>query len=113
MESKKPILERLSQWGEATEVIYRCPNCETSFHYYGIKEKFCHECGTPINWNVVVKVPKSLANIYHKSGFNRKKQLEVLEFIKEINKKDLKFPTELQAILEPKIKEFEIKEFQD
>ena len=113
MKSKKPIPERLSQWGEATEVVYRCPNCETSFHYYGIKEKFCHECGTPINWNVVIKVSKSIANIYHKTGFNRKKQLEILEFIKETNEKDFKFPTELLAITESVIKGFKIEEFKD
>ena len=38
-----------------TEIIYRCPVCETQFNIFGNKEKFCHSCGLQIDWEGVPK----------------------------------------------------------
>lgn len=64
----KPIAERLSQWNNANEVIYSCPNCRCSFNIYGSKEKFCHNCGQEIDWNVILYANEYIKGQYHNSN---------------------------------------------
>ena len=47
-----PIVERISQYGLATEIIFKCPKCGTSFAILGDNEKYCHNCGTEISWKI-------------------------------------------------------------
>jgi len=54
----KPIAYRISQFGSCTEIVYKCPVCNTSFHIYGSDELFCHTCGQAIDWNVVQSLNK-------------------------------------------------------
>lgn len=52
MQSMKPIVEGVSNWDSCTEILYKCPKCNTSFRILSHHEKFCHNCGQKINWNV-------------------------------------------------------------
>ena len=65
-----PKPERISEWGRATEIIYSCRRCGTSFGFYRTNEKFCHNCGCENNWD---KVPTNLseecAQQYHCADF--------------------------------------------
>ena len=76
-----PKIQRISQWGSATELIYECPECGTSFNFYGDAEHFCHNCGNKIDWARIPKyADKEIAMCYHKSGFSLQK-----EIIKNLN----------------------------
>lgn len=77
-----PIMSRISQWEKGTEIIYCCPNCGTSFAFFGhTNQKFCHNCGQKNNWeNLPVAVSEHLANMYHNSNYETQK-----EIIKELN----------------------------
>ena len=45
------------------EVVYRCPKCKTSFRLLGAKEKFCHNCGTPMDWTGLARyLPEATKN---------------------------------------------------
>lgn len=81
---EKPIAERISQWNSATEVIYACPKCKCSLGFYGTDEKFCHNCGQEIDWNVVIKVNKRWSNKYHGCETYQKAR-EVIEQLNAIN----------------------------
>lgn len=70
-----PVPERLSQWGTGTEIIYCCPNCNISFAILGCKEKFCHNCGTKINWNVPIMASSEFASEYHNSNWDKQKEM--------------------------------------
>ena len=48
-----PTPERVSQWSSMRKIIYSCPKCNTVFSFYGDLEKFCHNCGTEIDWSRV------------------------------------------------------------
>lgn len=50
---KKPIAETISDWNPK-KIFYRCAVCEQSFRMFEAKEKFCHNCGTEIDWNNVI-----------------------------------------------------------
>jgi len=58
LERIKPIAYRISQFAGYTEVLYKCPICNTSFHLYGSDELFCHACGQSIDWDVVISLNK-------------------------------------------------------
>lgn len=76
-----PKVHRISQWDSATEIIYACPECGTSFGFYGDAEKFCHNCGEKIDWDGVPKyADKEVAMCYHRSGFSLQR-----EIIKDLN----------------------------
>ena len=65
-----PKPERISQWGSATEIIYSCRHCGTTFGFYGTNEKFCHNCGCENNWDKVpIHVSKEYARQYHCANF--------------------------------------------
>ena len=51
--SSVPIPERVSQWDSMRKIIYLCPKCGISFGFYGIDEKFCHNCGAMVDWSRV------------------------------------------------------------
>lgn len=46
----KPLPQRLSDWNTGKEVIYICPECLTSFAFYGETQNYCHKCGIQLNW---------------------------------------------------------------
>ena len=70
------------------EIIYECPNCGTSFGFYSNQEKFCHNCGTEINWkDVPTHCPESIKNKYHSADTieEREKIMEkLLEWLYEV-----------------------------
>lgn len=57
----KPMAERISQWMPCKEIIYKCPKCDSSFATLGNKNKFCYNCGTPIDWNVHLHLKESFS----------------------------------------------------
>ncbi len=63
---KKPIPQRLSQWGSGTEMIYTCPECGASFAIYGDKQNYCHLCGLKLDWSDCPRY----ASIEFKSAWN-------------------------------------------
>lgn len=50
MSNNRPIPNRLSDWGDRTEIIFQCPKCGQEFNIYGNQEKYCHSCGTKLEW---------------------------------------------------------------
>ena len=44
-----PVAISISDWNRK-EIIYACPKCKTDFRIFGDYEKFCHNCGTKIDW---------------------------------------------------------------
>ena len=85
-----PIVERISQYGLATEIIFKCPKCGTSFAILGDNEKYCHNCGTEMSWeNIPRYVSKRFANMYHNSTYEEQKEIislyneKLVEFLKE------------------------------
>ena len=94
MKSKRPIAQRISQWNDKREIIYKCPNCFISFNFYGHKEHFCHNCGQEINWNKMPeRVSETLSNLYHNSDCDKQRLImneynkKLREFFKEEDKK--------------------------
>lgn len=80
-----PKIERISQWGSGTEIIYQCPRCETSFGVYGDKEKFCHFCGQRICWTGLPKsCSKEFSLQYHGEPEYSKKKAMVSRLEQEI-----------------------------
>lgn len=56
---KKPVAETISDWGHQ-KILYKCAVCGQSFRMFGTKEKFCHNCGTEVDWDNVItslKIP--------------------------------------------------------
>ena len=79
MKYHRPYPQRISQWDNMDEIIYECPNCGTSFGFYSNHEKFCHNCGTEINWEgVPTHCPENIKNMYHSADTieGRKKAME-------------------------------------
>ena len=64
---KAPIPERIASFPNR-QIIYLCPNCRTSFQFFGPSELFCHHCGQPIDWtNSSANCTEHFADIYHNS----------------------------------------------
>lgn len=78
-EKMKPVADRISHFGSCTEIIYKCPNCHTSFAILGEKEHFCHNCGTEIDWNVYMTLKEPLKNA------DREK--EMIEYVNKENRR--------------------------
>ncbi len=77
MKSVKPRVEGISTW-DRTEILYKCPKCNTSFRMLTTYEKFCHNCGQKINWNV----PRFLKEPYVEEDWRKTKQfIEALDKI--------------------------------
>ena len=76
MAYKKPIAIEISSWQPYKKIFYMCPECGTDFRYYGEKEKYCHNCGLKINWNVKLELEKS---------FNKNNYEEEKTFLYELN----------------------------
>ena len=87
-----PIADRISGWNSATEVMYMCPRCNTSFAILGSQINYCFSCGLPIKWNVIQKISPSISNLYFNDQhsqidntlFNQK---VILTMIDVLNKK--------------------------
>ena len=73
----KPIATEISSWQPYKEIIYSCPVCRTSFRYFGPKEKFCHNCGVKIDWDVLLALKEPFEGDYEKQKL----------FIAELNRK--------------------------
>ena len=46
-----PVPYKISEWGNPPEIVYSCPKCGETFHFYSDQEKFCHNCGHKIYWD--------------------------------------------------------------
>lgn len=46
-----PVPYKISEWGNPPEIVYSCPKCGETFHFYADQEKFCHNCGHKIYWD--------------------------------------------------------------
>lgn len=76
----RPIVENISGWGGGTEVLYQCRKCRASFRILSDHEKYCHNCGTPVDWDKVKRfLPQDVADFYHSLEF--KKQREMLRLL--------------------------------
>lgn len=62
--SLKPVAERISCFGNRTEIIYKCRNCSTSFAILGNHEHFCHNCGREVDWNVYISLKNPFSGDY-------------------------------------------------
>ena len=55
----KPIATEISSWHPYKKVIYKCANCEQDFRIFGFMEKYCHNCGTKVDWDdVIIELPE-------------------------------------------------------
>lgn len=97
MKHMKPAAERINQWDNADEVIYCCPKCHCSFSIFGINEKFCHNCGQAIDWNVIIRVNRTWADEYHQCcDFDKEKEImQKIDFIN--NRNEFNYPVEMQT----------------
>lgn len=76
----RPIVENISGWGSGTEVLYQCRKCGASFRILSDHEKYCHNCGIPVDWDKVKRfLPQDVADFYHSLEF--KKQREMLRLL--------------------------------
>ena len=61
-----PIPYTLSQWGDRTEVLYKCPKCGQDFRLLGDKQNYCFNCGIKLDWRFTLKrVTKELSDLYY------------------------------------------------
>ena len=78
----KPTATAITSWHPYKEVIYACSACGQSFSMFGDKEKYCHTCGTKVDWqNIMTNLPEP----FDKTGDYEAEQL----LIKSINQKQL------------------------
>lgn len=82
----KPTAIAITDWQPYKEVIYKCSKCGQSFRMLGDKERFCHTCGTEVDWNGVIK---NLPKPFNKDDYDGEQKL-----IADINKKQLNYRTE-------------------
>lgn len=87
MRYHRPYPTRISQWNNMDEIIYECPNCGVSFGFYSNQEKFCHNCGTEINWKYVpTHCSQRLKNKYHSADTIEEREKVMEELLKWVNK---------------------------
>ena len=56
----KPIARSISDWSPNKEIQFKCRNCGQSFAFYRKKEKYCHNCGTKVDWeNIPIRLKES------------------------------------------------------
>lgn len=67
IKARKPVAERIDCSGRR-EVIYACPSCSMSFARLGNRIKYCYDCGTKINWDVLTYLDKTIESICNESG---------------------------------------------
>ena len=78
MAKMKPTAIGITDWQPYKEIIYKCSNCGQDFRMFGDRERFCHTCGTKVDWQDVIKrLPKS----FNKNDYDGEKAL-----IADINK---------------------------
>lgn len=58
--SRKPVATEITSWQPYKEILYNCPNCKTSFRFFGAKEKYCHNCGIEIDWAVKLELDEPM-----------------------------------------------------
>ena len=56
---EKPIAYGITSWHPYKTIFYKCPKCGTDFRIFGENEKFCHNCGIEIDWNVLLELNKA------------------------------------------------------
>ena len=90
---KRPYPQRISQWNNMDEIIYKCPTCGISFGFYGKDEHYCHNCGEEILWrNLPTHCPEEIKNKYHNAKTveeSEKVMEELIDWLKEAIKNDL------------------------
>jgi len=82
-----PIAHRINSWGtEGTrKILFKCPQCDTSFFFHQEDEKYCHNCGQKIYWEgVKVNLITDPVLIKDCTG-NLKKYRETIDKINKIN----------------------------
>ena len=66
---------------ERIKIQYKCPKCGEELNHYGVNEKFCHNCGTELNWGVATNI-----NYYmFKQYLDFKKNIERIAFFNALN----------------------------
>lgn len=81
----RPVMDRISQYGSATEILYKCPRCGASFRILGNQERYCHNCGIHIHWdNVPLHASEKFSKLYHNSDCEKQKLL-MDEYTKRID----------------------------
>ena len=103
----RPMIETISNWGSGTEVLYQCRKCGTSFRFLSDHEKYCHNCGTSVDWDKVKRfLPQDVADFYHSLNFE--KQKEMLSLLRaEVDF----YPLEHYKYLEKNFEDYNRKEF--
>ena len=55
----------LSQWGDCSEVFYKCPKCGQDFRLLGDKQNYCFNCGIKLDWEFTLKnVTPDIKDLY-------------------------------------------------
>lgn len=77
----KPTAIEISSWPPCREIIYQCTKCKQDFRTFGERQRFCHICGTEVDWDgILLRLPKS----FNKDDLDGERKL-----IKKINKQQL------------------------
>lgn len=75
----RPLIKSISGWGSGTEVLYKCRKCGASFKILSDHEKYCHNCGTPVDWDKVKRfLPQDVADFYHSLSFSKQQEMLTL-----------------------------------
>lgn len=82
----KPLAERIDSFVPRRKIIYRCFKCNSSFAILGDQTKFCHNCGTPIEWeDVKLRLDDDFSTIWVKNGTRQNIDDYEKIFIDELN----------------------------
>lgn len=73
-------VDDISSYAPFTEILYKCAICGTSFRILGSHEKFCHGCGSPVEWNYM---PTHLTKPLRELGITTYEAER--EFIRQLN----------------------------
>lgn len=80
---KRPYPQRISQWNNMDEIIYRCPTCGVSFGFYVNREIYCHNCGEEILWRgMPLHCSEEVKNKYH-STLDIKEREKIMEELRD------------------------------
>lgn len=66
-------------------VVYKCGNCGGMISYWlGDKEKFCHLCGTEIDWRVITYINSTQSDLIEASDRSKSSDL-ISRFVNLVN----------------------------
>ena len=74
-----PIPYTLSQWGDGSEVFYKCPKCGQDFRLLGSRQNYCFNCGIKLDWEFTIKnVTPDIKSLYQ--SFRRDYHLGKIDY---------------------------------